>query len=148
MLNDFLVLGLVPGTNFQITFSEMAATACILYLMHKYIQYAIEIERWYRLTVHRAGVYYRRQKRHFISVIRYKRYRLKLFERRLIRLAKSYLRRQRHAFYMAGVYRPFSSFKRRYYIKLVQLVRIERRVRRSRTVRTFINLKDLVSQSG
>jgi hypothetical protein len=148
MLNELLVLGQIPGTSVQITFNDMVATVCVLYLMHKYIQYAIEIERWYRWTWYRAGVYYRRQKRHLISVIRYKRYRLAVFERRIIRLTKSYLRRQRHTLYMITVYRPYSSLKRHYYIRLVQLVRMERRIRRSRTIRTFISLKDFVSQSG
>ena len=38
MLNEFLVLGRVPGTNFQITFYEMALAldiCLVIYLMHR-----------------------------------------------------------------------------------------------------------------
>jgi hypothetical protein len=148
MLDFLLVLGQVPGTNFQITFNDMVAAACILYLTHKYIQYAIEIERWFRWVWHRSCVNYRKQKRHLVSAIRYKRYRLAMFERRLIRQFKSYLRHHRHAIYMTVWYRPCSALKRRYYIKVVQMIRFQRRVLRSRPIRTFLSLKDLVSQSG
>lgn len=41
MLNSLLVLGLVPGTNFQITFSELMvlcfASALVLYGRHRYL---------------------------------------------------------------------------------------------------------------
>ena len=148
MLNDFLVLGLVPGTNFQITFNDIVATLCVLYLMHEYIKYAIEIERWRKWKWQRLCIYYRRQKRHTKSVIRYKRYRLAVFERRIIRQSLTFLRQQRHAIYMTTYYRPYSSLKRRYYINLVQLLRVKRSIYRSRPVRTVISWKDLVSQSG
>jgi hypothetical protein len=148
MLDFLLVLGQVPGTNFQITFNEIVATVCIGYLLHVYLKYAVEIERWCRWKWYRACVNYRRQKRHLKAVIRYKRYRLAVFERRLIRDFKTYLRQRRHMIYMAIYYRPYSSLKRKYYIKVVQLERTERRIRRSRPIQTFISLKDFVSQSG
>jgi hypothetical protein len=144
VLDFLLVLGQVPGTEFQITFNELVAGFCTGYLLSAYLKYAIEIERWYRWTAYRFGVLYRRQKRHAISVIRYRRYRLEMFERRLIRQIKSYLRRSRHDIYMTLAYRPYSALKRRYYIKQVQLERLERRVRRSRTAQTVDNLRILL----
>lgn len=148
MLNYLIVLGQIPGTNIQITFNELLGAFCIGYLMDVYLKYAIEIESWCRWIWYRSGVNYRRQKRHLRSVIRYKLNRLAVFERRLLRQTKSYSRRRRHAIYMRTYYQPYSSLKRNYYIRVVQIERAERRVRRSRPFRTVISWKNFVSQSG
>ena len=146
MLNDFLVLGLVPGTNFQITFSDIVAAFCLAYLTHEYLKYAIEIERWFKWADYRVRINYRKQKRHIRSVIRFWLYRLAVKKRQTFRVIKSYLRRRRRAAYMAVFYRPYSSLKRNFYIKIVALNRTERRLRRSRPFKTFLSLKDFVSQ--
>jgi hypothetical protein len=55
MLNDLLFLGLVPGTNFQITFSElmvvadMALVASLLHRRHFSINQVIDRIYYYRL---------------------------------------------------------------------------------------------------
>jgi hypothetical protein len=146
MLDFLLVLGQVPGTNFQITFNEIVATFCVLYLLHVYLKYSLEIHRWRRMCLYRMGVYYRLQKRRLRTYIKLKRYRLAVFERRIIRRMKTYARQRRQAFLMF-FYRRYSSMKRRYYIKLVQIDRLMRRIKRSKTFQNYLSIKDFVSQS-
>jgi hypothetical protein len=54
MLNEFLVLGRVPGTNFQITFNELALlfdTGLLFFALERYHQITQKI-RYYRLYFH------------------------------------------------------------------------------------------------
>ena len=97
MLDFLLVLGQVPFTNIQITFNQIVAALCIAYLYYEYKKYERQIKRWLKWAWRRTCVNYRKQKRHLISVIRYKRYRLGVFERRVIRDTKTYFRRRRRA---------------------------------------------------
>jgi hypothetical protein len=194
MLDFLLVLGQVPFTNIQITFYDIVAVLCVAYLYYDYKKYEREIRRWRKWAWRRTCVNYRKQKRHMISVIRYKRYRLVIFKRRVIRDTKTYFRRRRRAVihsylktkrlirktirktylfaidqtygrYMRfvkaarraisrrrrlilnAIHRRVSAVKRAYYIKQVQVERIDRQIRRSRPVQTFIQLKNFVSQS-
>jgi hypothetical protein len=97
MLDFLLVLGQVPFTNIQITFYDIVAVLCVAYLYYDYKKYEREIRRWRKWAWRRTCVNYRKQKRHMISVIRYKRYRLVIFKRRIIRDTKTYFRRRRRA---------------------------------------------------
>lgn len=146
MLDFLLVLGQVPGTDFQITFNEIVATFCVLYLWHVYLKYGVEIERWLKSMVYRAGVNYRKRKRMIKSFIRLRRYQLFIFERRLKRKVISYLRHRRHAIFMI-FYRRYSALKRHYYIKLVQIDRLVRRAKRSRAFQNYLLIKNFVNQS-
>ena len=97
MLDFLLVLGQIPGTNFQITFNDIVAIICIAYLYYEYKKYRRQIHRFLKWAWYRAGVNYRKQKRHLRSVITQKRYRLGVFKRRLVRDTKTYFRRRRRA---------------------------------------------------
>lgn len=54
MLNEFLVLGQVPGTNFQITFTEMllAAYACLAVYLFIKRQIVIKTFRYICIYIH------------------------------------------------------------------------------------------------
>jgi hypothetical protein len=147
MLDFLLVLGQVPGTNIQITFNELLLAFSVFSVVYEYRFRRLAIRRWCKWAWYRLGVNYRRRKRMLRTFIRTKRYRLAVFERRIIRQTKSFLRRQRHALYIVFFYRPYSRLKRQYYIKLVQVERLERRAKRTRAFQAFLNLKDSVNHS-
>jgi hypothetical protein len=46
-----------------------------------------------------------------------------------------------------AVYRRYSSIRRAYYIKQVQIERVQRQIRRSRLAQSFVQFKNFVSQS-
>jgi hypothetical protein len=146
MLDFLLVLGQVPGTGLQITFNELLLAFSVFSIVYEYRLRRRAIRRWCKWAWYRLGVNYRRRKRMLRSFIKYKRYRLAVFERRIIRQIRSYLRHQRHALFMKIIYRPHSSLKRRYYIKIVQIGRLERRARRSRAFHDFIAFKNFVTR--
>ena len=146
MLDFLLVLGQVPGTNIQITFNELLLAFSAFSIIYEYFLRRRALHRWCKWAWYRLGVNYRKRKRMFRTFIKNKRYRLAVFERRIIRQTKYFLRRRRLAVLMF-FYRRYSGLKRRYYIKLVQIERFERRAKRSRVFQTYLNLKDLVNHS-
>jgi hypothetical protein len=54
MLNEFLVLGQVPGTNFQVTFNELAILfdATLLFFVLERYHHLINKVRYYWLYTH------------------------------------------------------------------------------------------------
>jgi hypothetical protein len=54
MLNNLLVLGLVPGTNFQITFSELLLLfdACLVLVLLLRKQWLLKKISYYKLYIH------------------------------------------------------------------------------------------------
>jgi len=97
MLDFLLVLGQVPGTNFQITYNELIAAFLAVSAVYEYRLRRVAIHRWRRRTWYRLCVNYRRRKRILKTFIKTKRYRLAVFERRLIRNIKTYFRRRQRA---------------------------------------------------
>lgn len=97
MLDFLLVLGQIPFTNIQITFYEYIAALILAYLYYQYKKNQKKVHRWCKWAWYRLGVNYRRRKRILRTAIKNKRYRLAVFERRLIRDTKTYLRRKKRA---------------------------------------------------
>lgn len=97
MLDFLLVLGQIPFTNVQITFTELISAIVIAYLFYEYKRNQHKIHRWLRWVWYRACVNYRRRKRIIRTFIKTKRYRLGVFERRIVRNTKTYFRRRRRA---------------------------------------------------
>jgi glycerol-3-phosphate responsive antiterminator len=65
---------------------------------------------------------------------------------RFVKAARRAISRRRRLI-LNAIHRRVSAVKRAYYIKQVQVERIDRQIRRSRPVQTFIQLKNFVSQS-
>lgn len=97
MLDFLLVLGQIPFTNIQITFYEYVAALIIAYAYYQYKKHQKKVHRWCRWAWYRLGVNYRRRKRILRTFIKTRRYRLAVFERRIIRDTKTYFRRKRRA---------------------------------------------------
>jgi hypothetical protein len=110
MLDFLIVLGRVPGTNFVITFNELLAAFFVLSVRYEYRLH----ERWLRWLWYRTCVNYRKQKRHWRSVIKHERYRLAVFERRIKRQIRTYLRRRKNAMVHAVVMAKRRSVRRAY----------------------------------
>jgi hypothetical protein len=144
MLDFLLVLGQVPGTNFQITYNELVTTFTVCSAVYEYRLRQKAIHRWCKWAWYRACVNYRRYRRMARTYIKQRRYRLAVFERRLTRQTRSFIRHKRHDLFMFIFYRRYSSLKRRYYIKLVQMGRLERRAKQTRAFHNLVNLKNLV----
>src|SRR4051812_12086203 len=103
MLDFFVVLGRVPGTNFFITFNEIFFVFLLVSTRYEYKLH----ERWLHWLWHRTGVNYRKQKRHLKSVIRYRRYRIAVFERKIKRQIRWAFNRRLRAIY-TFFYRRYS----------------------------------------
>jgi hypothetical protein len=125
MLDFLVVLGRVPGTNIVITFNEIFIVFLILSARYEYKLH----RRWLYWAWGRICVNYRKQKRHAKAVIRYKRYRLAVFERRIKRNVRFAIKRRRRAVY-AFFYRRYSNLRRYYYRKVIEIERLERRLKR------------------
>jgi hypothetical protein len=97
MLDFLLVLGQVPGTNFQITYNELTAAFLVVSAIYEYRLHRKAIRRWCKWAWYRIGVNYRRRKRQLRTYIKGRRYRLAVFERRIIRNIKTYFRRKQRA---------------------------------------------------
>jgi hypothetical protein len=129
MLDFFVILGRIPGTNIEITFSQLLAVFFILSIRYEYKLH----RRWLKWLWYRTCVNYRKQKRHMRAVVRYKRYRLAVFERKIKRNIRFALKRRQRAVYMF-FYRRYSLSRRYYYRKIIEIERLERRFRRSRAI--------------
>lgn len=125
MLDFLVVLGRVPGTNFVITFNEIFLVLVVLSARYEYKLH----RRWLKWLWYRTCVNYRKQKRQLKAVIRYKRYRLAVLERQIKRSIRYTIRRRIRAFYMF-FYRRYSGFRRNYYSLVIELQRVERRLKR------------------
>ena len=125
MLDFLIVLGRVPGTDFVITFTEVLIVFFVLSARYEYKLH----ERWLRWFWYRICVNYRKQKRHLKAVIRYRRYRIAVFERKVKRNIRYAIRRRIRAVYMF-FYRRYSYSRRYYYSQVIEIQRIERRLKR------------------
>ncbi len=102
MLDFLLVLGQIPGTNFQITLNEMVFTFLLFSGIYLYRKHKKAIRRrakwaWYRICVN-----YRRQKRSLVYFIKRKQYRLAVHKRRLIRKLAIYILHKEKDVILAG----------------------------------------------
>ena len=168
MLDFLLVLGQVPGTSFQITYNELTAAFLAVSAIYEYRLRQKAIHRWCKWAWYRLGVNYRRRKRQLRTYIKNRRYRLAIFERKIKRNIRSYLRRKQratelritksqrnairqaqrvHRLALSRLYRRISLVKRQYYIKLVQLERLERQAKRSRLFQSFVSIRKFIGQS-
>jgi hypothetical protein len=97
-----LVLGQVPGTNFQITLNEMVITFLLISGIYIYRKHKKTIRRRGKWAWYRIGVNYRKQKRSLTSFIRRKQYRLAVHKRRVIRKSAIYILHKEKDVVLAG----------------------------------------------
>ena len=105
MLDFLLVLGQVPGTQFEITFTEILVALLVFFLYRWEKSHRKEIRRWLKHKYIRACVNTRKTKRRFGWFIKRQQKRVILSQRRSKRKIILALRRTKRAIIWSIIYR-------------------------------------------